>query len=87
MLRVSASSRTIEVSPVALRQVSGFASALDVTWRGAVVTFDGSATSAPIYTLQRATPSGLWLLVEYLPTVIVSSEYDEDWWREHGQGE
>jgi hypothetical protein len=70
-LKTSNSTKTIELLPVTLRQVQ-FTYALDVTWHGAVATFDGTAT--PIYTLQGTAPTGLWLLVEYQPTIAVTSE-------------
>ena len=70
-LRADNSTRVIELLPVSLAPVS-FNNALDVAWRGAVVTFDSSA--APVYTLQGTAPSGLWLLVEYPPRATVTSE-------------
>jgi hypothetical protein len=70
-LKVDNSTRTIELLPVA-RFSANFYSALDVTWHGAVATFDSSAT--PIYTMQGTAPTGLWLLVEYQPTITVTSE-------------
>jgi hypothetical protein len=71
-LKTNNSTKTIELVPVTLRQVQ-FTYALDVTWHGAVATFDGAAAT-PIYTLQGTAPTGLWLLVEYPPKVTVSSE-------------
>jgi hypothetical protein len=71
-LKANNSTKTIELLPVTLRQVSNFNSALDVTWHGAVATFDNFVT--PIYMLQGTAPSGLWLLVEYPPKVTVTSE-------------
>jgi hypothetical protein len=70
-LKTNNSTKTIELLPVTLRQVQ-FTYALDVTWHGAIATFDSSAT--PIYTLQGTAPTGLWLLVEYQPTITVTSE-------------
>jgi hypothetical protein len=70
-LKTNNSTTTIELAPVTLRQVQ-FTYALDVIWHGAVVTFDGTAT--PMYTLQGTAPTGLWLLVEYPPTITVTSE-------------
>jgi hypothetical protein len=58
----------IELLPVTLRQVQ-FLSALDVMWNGAVVTIDNTT---PIY--QTSNQSGLWILVEYPPTVTVTPE-------------
>jgi len=62
------STSLIELLPVKLHQVS-FTNPLDITWRGAVVTFDGTA---PIY--QTSDQSGLWILVEYPPTITVTAE-------------
>jgi hypothetical protein len=42
---------------------------LDVSWKGAVATFDGTT---PIY--QTSDQTGLWMLVEYLPAVTVTAE-------------
>jgi hypothetical protein len=70
-LKTNNSTKTIELLPVTLRQVQ-FTYALDVTWHGAVATFDGTAT--PIYTMQGTAPTGLWLLVEYPPMITVTSE-------------
>jgi hypothetical protein len=58
----------IQFVPVTLRQVQ-FTYALDITWHGAVVTFDGTT---PIY--QTSDASGLWILVEYPPTITVTAE-------------
>jgi len=72
-LNVSITTKTIEFSPVtqSLGQVSNFTTpnTYDITWQGAVVTFDGTT---PIY--QNSTGSGLWLLVEYPPKITVTSE-------------
>jgi len=57
----------IELLPVTLRQVQ-FTYAMDVSWRGAVVTFDGTA---PIY--KASDQSGLWMLVEYPLKVMVTA--------------
>jgi hypothetical protein len=64
-LKVDASAKTIELLPVASGSAS-FLYALDVTWHGAVVTFD---STTPIY--QTSDQSGLWILVEYPPTIAV----------------
>lgn len=76
-LNVSSTAKTIELAPVtSLHQVSNYAtpSGEDVTWYGAVATFDGNTT--PIYRLNAAnnTQMGLWILVEYQPTITVNSE-------------
>jgi hypothetical protein len=72
-LHVDAGSKTIELLPVA-QDASGTASfknAMDITWRGAVATFDDTT---PIYAMDESTPTGLWILVEYPPTVTVIAE-------------
>jgi hypothetical protein len=61
-------SKTIELLPVA-RNSASFTNAWDITWHGAVVTFDGTT---PIY--QSSDQSGLWILVEYPPTITVIAE-------------
>ncbi|MEM4247297.1 MAG: hypothetical protein QXF14_03165 [Candidatus Woesearchaeota archaeon] len=58
----------IQLQPVTIRQVQ-FQDARDFTWHGAVVTFDGTT---PIY--RSSDESGLWILVEYPPTVTVTTE-------------
>ena len=62
------SSGLIELLPVTLRSV-GFNYPMDVVWRGAVFTFD---STTPIY--QTSDGSGLWILVEYPPTITVTAE-------------
>ena len=69
-LKTSTSTKTIELLPVGLNSVS-FTTALDVSWKGAVVTFDNTM---PIYKLDGSTPTGLWILAEYPPTITVTSE-------------
>ncbi|MBX5328383.1 MAG: hypothetical protein QHH18_03755 [Candidatus Bathyarchaeota archaeon] len=67
-LRVSnATERAIELAPVTSMAQVAFTYALDVTWHGAVVTFDGTT---PIYSGEN----GLWIIVEYPPTVTVTTE-------------
>ncbi|MCL6578473.1 MAG: hypothetical protein K6T73_03690 [Candidatus Bathyarchaeota archaeon] len=67
-LRVSnATERTIELAPVTSMAQVQFTYALDVTWSGAVVTFDGTT---PIYSGEN----GLWITVEYPPTVTITTE-------------
>jgi hypothetical protein len=61
--------RAIELLPAAMAQVQ-FKYALDVTWHGAIVTFDGTT---PIYN-QSDEKAGLWVIVEYPPTITVSTE-------------
>ncbi len=64
---VDQSSRRIEVLPVELRQVQ-FTNALDVTFEGAVVTFDDTT---PIYLEEGSLANGLWILVEHTPSITV----------------
>jgi uncharacterized protein (UPF0333 family) len=64
------STSLIELLPVKLTSVS-FDNALDITWRGAVATFDDTT---PIYAMEGGTPTGLWILVEYPPTITVTAE-------------
>ena len=64
----AASNGLIQLLPVTLRSVQ-FTYAMDITWHGAVVTFDGTT---PIY--QTSDGSGLWILVEYPPTITVTAE-------------
>ena len=66
-----ASSGKIELLPVT-RYPASFDYALDVTWYGAVATFDSTRT--PIYKMQGSTPTGLWITVEYPPTITVTAE-------------
>ena len=61
---------TIEIKPVSLAPAS-FQSFLDVTWYGVVALFDGEKQRA-IYSDTDA-PLGLWVTVEYPPTVTVES--------------
>jgi len=63
------SERTIELLPVSEIASVNFTYALDVTWHGAVVTFDGTT---PIYKEEDGT--GLWLIVEYPPIITVTTE-------------
>jgi len=57
---------TIEFNPVERYRVS-FTNPLDITWHGAVVTFENE----PIYPSSGGN-IGLWIMVEYPPTVTVS---------------
>jgi len=59
--------QTVELCPIT-SSVS-FKSAKDITWYGAVVTFDGTT---PIY--NRSNKSGLWVTVEYPPTITVTTK-------------
>jgi len=70
-LSASSSSRVIELLPVAnaLNAPVSFLYPLDVVWYGAVVTFDGTT---PLY--NSSNKSGLWIIVEYPPTITVTTE-------------
>jgi hypothetical protein len=57
--------RSIEVNPVDLDSVE-FNYSLDLAWYGAVVTFSGE----PVY--PNAGYNGLWVMVEYPPSVTVN---------------
>jgi len=61
--------KTIELLPVSELASVNFTYALDVTWHGAVVTFDGTT---PIY--ENDNNTGLWIIVEYPPTITVTTE-------------
>jgi hypothetical protein len=63
----SSAPQTISLLPVTLNPVS-FQNALDVTWYGAVVTFDGSAP--PIY--GGGGQPGMWILAEMPPTITLT---------------
>jgi hypothetical protein len=68
-LKVDGGTKTIELLPVTRFPV-GFTSALDVSWIGAVVTFDGST---PICGLESGKQTGFWITVEYPPTMTVTT--------------
>jgi len=64
-LNVISSGRVIEFNPVEMASAS-FQSALDISWYGAVVSFDGTD---PIY--PSSGDIGLWVLVEFPPSIAV----------------
>ena len=64
------SDRSIELLPVVRYQVQ-FKYALDVMWYGAVVTFDATT---PIYQVVGSQKTGLWITVEYPPTITVTTQ-------------
>jgi len=68
-LKTDGATRTIELLPVTRFPV-GFTSALDVSWFGAVATFDGST---PIYASEFGRQTGLWITVEYPPTMTITT--------------
>jgi hypothetical protein len=68
---IEASSGSIELLPVSQSSVS-FTTPLDVTWSGAVVTSDNTTPICKLY--DATTPMGLWILVEYPPTITVTAK-------------
>ena len=68
-IRVNAD-RSIELLPVVRYQVQ-FKYALNVAWYGAVATFDAST---PIYEVVGSQKTGLWITVEYPPTITVTTQ-------------
>jgi hypothetical protein len=71
-LRVNTTSRTVELLPVTIAPVN-FTDTLDISWQGAIVTFKDS-TTPPIYRENAGTKTGLWIIVEYPPTIAVTTE-------------
>jgi hypothetical protein len=67
-LTANLSTETISLLPVTLNPVWPFESALDITWCGAVVTFDSSVPA--IYSGQGE--ADLWILAEVPPTIAVT---------------
>lgn len=63
-------SNSIELLPVSEIASVNFTYASDVTWHGAVVTFD---ETTPIYE-EGGDKTGLWITVEYPPTITVTTE-------------
>lgn len=59
---------SIELVPVSQASVS-FTSPLDITWSGAVATFDNTTPICKMYT--PTTTAGLWILAEYPPTLTI----------------
>jgi hypothetical protein len=68
-IKTNNTDKKIELLPVSPRGSVSFQNALDVSWEGAVVTFDGTT---PIY--NNANEKGLWIIVEYPPTITVATE-------------
>jgi hypothetical protein len=64
------SDRSIELLPVIRFQVQ-FKYALDVTWYGAVATFDATT---PIYEVVSGKQTGLWIIAERPPTITVTTQ-------------
>ncbi len=67
--KANSTASTIELLPVTLNQVA-FQTPFDVTWHGAVATFDGTN---PIYT-EVGTITGLWIFAELPPTITVNTD-------------
>ena len=63
------SSGSLELLPVSQSQVQ-FNFAYDITWHGAVTTFDNTTPLCGLYS--GTTPFGLWILAEYPPTLTVT---------------
>jgi hypothetical protein len=66
----NSSSNVIELRPVSSLKSASFNYPLDVIWYGAVATFDGKT---PIYEQLSGFSTGLYMLVEYPPTVTVTT--------------
>ncbi len=67
------SSGLLELLPVAFeqgRQVQ-FNTAYDITWKGAVATWDSQTPICNFY--DSTTPMGLWILAEYPPTLTTTA--------------
>lgn len=69
-LRVDSTAKAVELLPVTMAPVN-FTSSFDVTWHGAVTTFDNTI---PIYQETNGEIQGSWISVEYPPTVAVNAE-------------
>ena len=65
------SDHSIELLPVTSMAQVQFKYALDATWYGAVATFDATT---PIYEVASGKQTGLWITVEYPPTITVTTE-------------
>jgi hypothetical protein len=63
------SSNLLEMLPVSSSQVS-FKYAYDITWVGAVATFDATTPICNFY--DATTPMGLWILAECPPTLTIT---------------
>ena len=65
------STNLLELLPVSSGSVS-FRTAYDITWQGAVATFDNSTPICNFY--DATTPMGLWILAEYPPMLTVTAK-------------
>ncbi len=70
-LRVNLPSRTVELLPVTMAPVN-FTDPLDISWQGAIVTYNAATPS--VYSQGSGTETGLWILVEYPPSVNVTAQ-------------
>lgn len=68
---LKAGASALELLPVSSGQVQ-FKHAYDITWAGAVATFDGSTPVCGFY--DGTTPMGLWILAEYPPALTVTAK-------------
>jgi hypothetical protein len=68
-VKANSTEKRIELLPVSPRASVSFQNALDVGWEGAVVTSDNTT---PIY--NSTNGKGLWIIVEYPPTITVAAE-------------
>ncbi len=66
---LAAASAELDLLPVSSGQVS-FQSIYDITWQGAVATFDGTTPVCRFY--DGTTPMGLWILAEFPPALTVT---------------
>jgi len=64
---LNSTKKTVEIDPIQRLPVNGFSQGLDVTWVGGVVNFSGISVDS-IYPSSNGNV-GLWVLVEYPPTV------------------
>jgi hypothetical protein len=70
-IRADGTNRAIDLVPVTSMAQVQFQYALDVMYCGAVVTFDATT---PIYEVVNGQKTGLWITVEYPPTITVTTE-------------
>ncbi|MCW3998458.1 MAG: hypothetical protein NWF10_07815 [Candidatus Bathyarchaeota archaeon] len=66
----SGTENQIELKPIT--SLTQFNTAINVDWIGAIATFD--STTTPIYEIQEETPTGLWILAELPPSIIITAE-------------
>ena len=71
-IEVDGTNRDIFLQPVRFtHSVSGYTAAHDLIWSGAVTLNDSSNSYDTVYYNPGSNPTGLWILVEKLPTIIV----------------